>query len=225
MAFYAILKEICDILNLDGLAGYLDDIIIIGDDEVMLRALTLLSDAIPTIGLQLNLKKCELIPTAGTTTECDLTRFPDDIKRLSSGNFKILGIPIGSQVHCAEFTSRKRVDKMKELLTEIQILEDAQIAHKIFMRCLGACRMMHAMRTTRPDWIKEQLRESDVLLRKTFDTRTGLALSENQWRQAGLSLNNGGLGVRDAERHASAAYLASRSATRQLCQELDPHFI
>ena len=40
------------------------------------------------------------------------------------------------------------------------------------------------------------------------------------WAQAQLALKAGGLGLRSAERHAPAAYLASRAACSSLCQQL-----
>ena len=61
-------------------------------------------------------------------------------------------------------------------------------------------------------------------MREAFEASTGLALSEAQWQQATLALSRGGLGLRSATRHAAAAYLASRTATRELCRAIDPAY-
>ena len=81
---------------------------------------------------------------------------------------------------------------------------------------------MYSMRTTRPDWIRSALAEGDAYLRETFEAATGLPLSDQQWAQASVALNRGGMGYRSAAAHSPAAYLASRMATRDLCQQLDP---
>jgi hypothetical protein len=44
------------------------------------------------------------------------------------------------------------------------------------------------------------------------------------WTLAQLSIQHGGLGIRDPSRHASAAYLASLLQTRALCKRLDIQF-
>ena len=110
------------------------------------------------------------------------------------------------------------------MLEEVPSLEDAQVAHKLLSRCFGASRLMHNMRTSRPDWMSAGLEASERALRSTLQTCTGTAVSDDQWRQAALPLSKGGLGLRCGPSHAAAAYLASRSATRLLCCQIDPAF-
>ena len=62
-------------------------------------------------------------------------------------------------------------------------------------------------------------------MRATFEAALGLAITDAQWLQATLSISNGGLGFRSAQRHAAAAYLASRSATKGLRRLLDPAYV
>ena len=50
------------------------------------------------------------------------------------------------------------------------------------------------------------------------------ALTQPAWQQACLSTAAGGLGLRSAQRHSPAAYLASLAATEQLCLSLDPAY-
>ena len=49
-------------------------------------------------------------------------------------------------------------------------------------------------------------------------------LTPEAWRQASLSTSAGGLGLRHASRHSPAAYVASVSATRDLCSALDANY-
>ena len=111
------------------------------------------------------------------------------------------------------------------MLKEVPGLEDAQIALKILSQCLGSCRVMYTMRTTRPAWIRDALQEGDLAMRETLESVIGLPFSNEQWMQATLSLNQGGLGLRSAALHASAAYLSSRTATRELCAQIDPNYV
>ena len=171
-----------------------------------------------------NLDKCEVIPTAGRDSHCDLSAFPAAVLRRADGCFKLLGAPVGGREHCEQFVLEKRVQKVTAMLEEVPSLEDAQVAHKLLSRCFGASRLMHNMRTSRPDWMSAGLEASERALRSTLQTCTGTAVSDDQWRQAALPLSKGGLGLRCGPSHAAAAYLASRSATRLLCCQIDPAF-
>ncbi|CAK0823258.1 unnamed protein product, partial [Prorocentrum cordatum] len=209
---------------LDIVCGYLDDFCVAGDSAATLRALLLIQERAASLGLELNLEKCEVIPTAGRNTQCDLSVFPAGVQRKADGCFKLLGAPIGGHEHCAELVQVKRVQKLTTMLDEVPLLEDAQVAHKLLSRCFGACRLMHNMRTTRPDWITRGLEQCQQALRSTFQICTGTALTDSQWQQASLPLSKGGLGSRCGTSHAAAAYLASRMATRHLRGQIDAAF-
>ena len=49
-------------------------------------------------------------------------------------------------------------------------------------------------------------------------------VDDRAWRQANLSIKRAGLGIRAAEDHAAAAFLASTKATSDLCVSIDPDF-
>ena len=151
--------------GLDIVAAYLDDVVIAGDHIAVLEALRILHEAAPSIGLHLKLEKCELIPTAGHASVCDLDNFPGTLSRHLDGNFDLLGAPVGSEVFCKSYL--KRLDTTRERLQELTGLEDTHAAYKILSSCLGSCKMMYAMRTTRSDWAVEVCREFDSLIRET----------------------------------------------------------
>ena len=52
----------------------------------------------------------------------------------------------------------------------------------------------------------------------------GFAMPPSAEVQASLPVSLGGLGFRNAKRHAAVAYLCSRVATRSLCEAMDPSF-
>ena len=68
------------------------------------------------------------------------------------------------------------------------------------------------------------LRTADNDLRAALSQLIGRPLTEDDWRLASLGVAAGGLGTRCAAEHAPAAYVASFSASRELCGKLWPAF-
>ena len=95
------------------------------------------------------------------------------MKRQWHKNFKLLGAPIGDVVFCKELLRTKRLQKIKERLDALKDLGDSHSAYKILSMCLGSCKMMYAMRTTRSDWAQEVFAEFDTLLKETADSILG----------------------------------------------------
>ena len=62
------------------------------------------------------------------------------------------------------------------------------------------------------------------LLRRGLEHRSDSKFSESSWGLAQLGVANGGLGLRDPERHAGLAYVASVTQTRKLCKRIDSGF-
>ena len=61
-------------------------------------------------------------------------------------------------------------------------------------------------------------------MKRTFEDSSGLTGNEDAWNQASLSVSRGGIGLRKCSKHAAAAYLSSRVATKDLCTTIDPEF-
>ena len=61
-------------------------------------------------------------------------------------------------------------------------------------------------------------------VRQALGTLLLSELRESAWLQAQLGIINGGLGLKDAAKHAPAAYLASVWACKDLCARIDPAF-
>ena len=211
--------------GLDVVAAYLDDVVVAGDTLGVQEALRILHEAAPGLGLALKLEKCELIPTAGDQSTVNLTAFPQTMKRKTDGNFDLLGAPIGHEDFCKDYLRAKRVRKARTCLEELKDLGDSHAAYKILSNCLGSCKMMYAMRTTRSDWAQEVCGKYDALVRETAESMLGTPLQDLAWEQASLSTSGGGLGLRSSSAHAPAAFVASSVGTRSLCLEVDPNFI
>ena len=72
---HSMLGELKAMMGIDLVIGYLDDIVVAGESEAVLRALLLLHITIPSLGLTLNMAKCELIPLAGPLCTSNLSLF------------------------------------------------------------------------------------------------------------------------------------------------------
>eukprot|EP00666_Eupelagonemidae_sp_cell4sb_P017914 gene17914-biopygen41806 len=81
------------------------------------------------------------------------------------------------------------------------------------------------MRVTPHDFHLNALGEFDSHVRACFEGFTGLHPNDEQWSQATLSTRLAGLGLRSAQGHAAAAFLASRSASHAQCRDIDPEFV
>ena len=88
----------------------------------------------------------------------------------------------------------------------------------------GFCKLTYSARVTPPALHAEALVEFGLVLRNGLEAITEGELSDSAWKQAQLSIINGGLGIRDVRRHASAAFVASVWSCQHLCKALDPNY-
>lgn len=211
--------------GLDVVTAYLDDVVLAGPTPVIREALRMIEVCSPAIGLAPCIGKCELVPLAGLGGDHALFDFPASLPVNTSGNFEVLGAPIGGAAFAAEYVRTKRVKKTQRLRDEVVNLEDAHAGYKILSQCLGACRLLYAMRTTRPDWLQEVAAEADAAVREAMEALLGRPLREEAWLQATLPIRLGGLGLRSAARHAPAAHLASVAETVGLCSQMDTAYV
>ena len=98
---------------------FLDDGIITGRRSDVQRALSLIDELGTTLGIYINLPKCELF------SQKDTSSFPASMNSCHLPNMNILGAPIGNYLHCAKFIAGK-LDEAKKLLSqlgEVAVLE------------------------------------------------------------------------------------------------------
>ena len=212
---------------------YLDDGIICGDVHAVAEALRLVQAECGRLGLSLKLSKCELILASGATS-VDLGQlFPRDVlvdpvtgrdRVVRDGNFEFLGAPIGSDTFCAKVT-KERVNEAATALEAICKHQDTQIGVRLLRACAGFCKLVYSARVVGPHAHANELALFDQKVRQAFADLTGLYTTDEEWEQAGRGFDTAGLGLRHTARHAPAAYLASRVASRARCGEIDPHFV
>ena len=85
--------------------------------------------------------------------------------------------------------------------------------------CFCAPKIQHILRCT-PCHKHPSLDTFDDLLRSGLCKIINADLSDTQWLQAGLPVQDGGLGIRNVARLAISAYLASAASTIQLQEEI-----
>ncbi|KAL5499725.1 hypothetical protein EMCRGX_G011184 [Ephydatia muelleri] len=163
------------------------------DDEcsrpAVLRAVHLLEELGPVLGIHINLTKCELFGRMGNTA------FPPSVRSSLLPNLDILGTPIGDYLHCTRFICEK-ISQAKGLLSALVDVAaaDLHVATSLLRICGSFCKLVHLARTTPPSISADSL--------QSFDEE-----------QARLSLSFGGLGFRSLSHHGCAAFIASLSCS------------
>ena len=99
------------------------------------------------------------------------------------------------------------------LLHQLQGLENPQVALALLRKCAAFCKMSHISHVTPPTLIKPSLSLFDHSIHHCFTECFALNLSPQSsvWKQAGLSLSRGGLGLRSVAVHSYLGSISSSS--------------
>ena len=133
-------------------AWYQDDGVVAGPKHAVSRALAIIQEHGPPLGLFINAAKCKLFSLS------DLSMFPPEMKRSSVPHLEILGAPIGDAFFCAKVVSQKCAiaSKLLSQLEEVGSM-DPQVALLLLRQCGGFCKLVHLARSTPPSLIAEGL--------------------------------------------------------------------
>ncbi len=216
-------------VGLDLVQFYLDDGVLAGPAELVADALAIVQRDAAGLGLDLNLAKCELVVPSGLLSASQCALFPASLRYADDGaprvilsrDFDYLGSPIGCPAHCDAFISR-RVAKVRAILAAVNTIADPEVAFKVAKSCVNYGRVMHLMRTVPFSGAMSSFASFDDAVAESFSDITGVFPTEEQWSRATRGVSAGGCGLRSAQRHWPAAFLASSLATRAACRALDP---
>ncbi|KAL5478022.1 hypothetical protein EMCRGX_G024897 [Ephydatia muelleri] len=187
-------------------AWYLDDGALAGNRPAVLRAMHIIEEMGPALGLYINFTKCELFSSKGNAS------FPPAVKCSLLPNLDILGAPVGDYLHCSRFIADKCAESKKLLTSLVDVAGvDLQVAFTLLRMCGGFCKLVHLTRVTPPSLASDALVSFDEDVRQCFVLCSAIDVSDTTWKQAQLSLRYGGLGLRSLSCHAAAAYIASLS--------------
>ena len=190
-----------DCINLSFNAWYLDDGILAGERSAVVRALNLIEELGPHLGLFINYPKCEVFSRNGISLSVKSSILP---------NLEILGAPIGDIVHCSRFFAEKH-NNFKVLLRAISDVAavDLHVAISLLRMCGGYCKLVHFARTTSTNLCNDSLKFFDEEVRLCFSSCVAIDVPDPQWQQAQLSPKLGGLGLCSLSLHSCAAFISS----------------
>eukprot|EP00731_Ephydatia_muelleri_P016164 Em0009g588a len=193
-----------DCLHLILEAWYLDDGVLAGERSAVIRALHLIEELGPYLGLHINFSKCELFSRNGNS------HFPPVVESSLLPNMDILGVPIGDFVHCSRFIAEKCATPktLRKALVDVSAV-DLHVAFSILRMCGSYCKLVHLARATPPSHCADYLKLFDEEVRLCFTSCIAVDVPDPSWQQAQLSPSLGGLGFRSLALHSSAAFIAS----------------
>jgi ubiquitin carboxyl-terminal hydrolase 44/49 len=199
--------------GLDVHVWYLDDGTIIGDIDLVARALDVIEEVGPKLGAHLNHGKSEIWwPSRADKVEV----FPSQIIRVPNRGVELLGSPIGSQEFMREFV-KQRVEKISTVDLQLEEMDDAQIELALLRGCLGFGKVVHLLRTCPPPDILEALEGFDDRLRSRIASILRAPFLEvDAWKQASLPIRLGGLGITHTVPLAGPAFIGSCALTHDL---------
>ena len=133
-------------------ACYIDDGVLAGKRSAVLRTLSLIKELGPSLGLLVNIGKCELF------CKSDVSMFPE---AFIVSTVPVLGAPIGDYIHCASFFSTKRSEASKLHVEDVAI-KDPQVALLLLHMCGSFSKLVHLARTTPMTLIFEAMQQFDT---------------------------------------------------------------
>ena len=218
-------------LGVEGIRALMDDVTAFADATTLFAVHCDLKRMCKAIGLELNLKKCELVGPArllrddqlewsrllrsghvGPGTEFltpEALAWPADIVR-AGHNFNLLGAPIGDDAFVLG-TVRAIIEKnIRPAAAKLAAWGDEpHAAFYLLKLCTNVAPMTYVMRTVPPSQTARGLAEYSAYMRDSVEKIVGRKLTEAGWLQATLPMAKGGLGFSHAASLAPAAYIAS----------------
>ena len=143
------------------------------------------------------------------------------IKFSEAEGFALLGGPVGAP-EFRRATVAERADKLKETLTALSDVQNSQVEYHLLRSCLGAAKFSYVTRTCDPAVCQGEFQNFDIAQCEALQDILGapLAFGSKEWILASLPVSQGGLGIRPAADHSSAAFIASLAQTKSIVQEL-----
>ena len=196
---------------------YLDDGLLIGTREALTAAWDLMVREGEPRGLYLSRDKSLVFCHNYDPT--DLDPLGRGVTRDQVGGCKLLGAPIGDEEFVEEVLEERLV-AIQKLLDLLPTLEDPHMEYTLLRYCFSFPKIAFALRSVDTTNHQDLLKRFDEAVRTALEGILGSPLTHAQWLQASLPISQGGLGLRLASNHASAAYLSSVSAASPLVQEI-----
>jgi hypothetical protein len=194
---------------------YLDDGLLGGSAHDVVRDISLVKDEAASLGLQLNLRKSELIAihpeeslVLGSAPELIPVHLDDAV---------FLGAPIGTD-ESIDAAISGRCDDLRVMGDRLPHFK----RHDSLLLLRYSFAILYLLRTS-PCFRSPKLEDFNVLLRSITIKVVNINLDdETVWLQASLPVSSGGLGVRSAVQLAPSAFLASAAGCLALTKKILP---
>ena len=111
----------------------MDDGSLFGKITDVLKAWNIIKEFGPSLGLEVNLSKCELLSSSNDAQV--FADFEPELVKITDGNMSILGSAIGSKQHCENWVSSKLNVKLIILLNKIENLDHSQSSFLLLLFC------------------------------------------------------------------------------------------
>ena len=198
-------------------SGYLDDIGIGGQVEVVAEDVRQLEQEAKALGLVLNHKKCEVIGAPEAIAAWNTTGPAFAMPPLSEST--LLGAPIQSGTGVNSALASKTED-LRTMSARLSFLP-SHAALYLLRNAFALPKLLYLLRTA-PCSDSNELAQYDDVLRAALASLLNVELSTAAWDQASLPLRWGGIGVRSALRLAPSAFLASAAGAAELLSLILP---
>ena len=201
----------------------MDDGTIGGEPHEVAKDLKTIINISPSLGLELNLQKCEIIlgkMSSGSANFAisELRHVTPELRLVQSNNTTLLGAPLF--VEALPSALEMKIAALKRLTSNLGYLH----AHDALnlKNCLAIPKILHLLRWS-PTWKTfDQLQAFDEVLRLSLDSICNIRLDHNIWIQANLPTSKGGLGIRCSVDLSLPTFLSSSHATLDLVTSILP---
>jgi len=182
--------------------AYADDIFLISTPNTQALGLTTAEQALAKINLRINHQKCAYI--SKQAIESDIQR---------NLTLDVLGTPVGLP------SDEKQATPIDDIMLAFQRLDwiENKQARLLLLRCSLGTKYIHLARTIPPDIAASTVAVVDEAVHDCLERIMQPAtLTETAWKQATMSINHGGIGLRNLTQSASNDYFSSLTSTVQL---------
>ena len=203
---------------------FLDDGTFIGSREDLQAVFDFLSTEGPKIELHLNASKSLVWCGGNFSVDIDENDPLDrGVPRASPSGYHLLGAPVGD-IPFSRGVVDDRIAKIAEIFDSLPSLNNAQLEFSLLRFCFSLPKLSYCLRTCDPLHLLPSYQNFDSLQLTTFSTLLGRPLDDGARIQAFLPVKLGGSGLRSANQHCSAAFIASTEQTRSIVDSiLPPH--
>ena len=207
LGIHPVISTLRDTAGLFWQSWYLDDGILLGDVQRVQQALPALEQGMKSVGLSLNLHKCELWGLGAEAWQGPPVKI---IPWTPKHGVTILGVPInfpGSTAYSESFW-HGLMNTLQAATARVTSQLDPQCAHHLLRKCLDACKVTHLLRAT-DTYNSLDLGICDEAIWGAFEDLLGCGLNIWQRTQTALPIGVGGCGLRIPSRIRPAARIAA----------------